>query len=101
MNTKANIGHVKRFVAKHRDNGLLVRCESDFNGMTDCVEHNPAAAFRPAAPDTFKSAEHTLGVRGVWLVLRGRDSVRVFNADGLTGYHVFNSCGSFTIAVKA
>lgn len=89
----------KSFIAKNRER-LLIRCESDFDGMTDCVEqaHNPQ--FKAATPAEI-AHENTLGINGVWLVGQSRDYFQEFSENGLSGIHVYNCCGSFTVAVAS
>lgn len=44
--------------------------------------------------------EHSLGIRGVWLVGRGRDYFSAYSKDGVEGIAYSNSCGSGVIAVR-
>lgn len=95
----------KAFISRNRER-LLIRCESSFDGMTDCVEQNHGAQFKPAQPPqpgefgTNPANENTLGIRGVWLVGQSRDYFRGFSEGELSGIHVYNCCGSFTVAVR-
>lgn len=89
----------KVFVNKNRER-LLIRCESSFDGMTDCVEQARNPQFAPAK-DAERVMDHNLGINGIWLVGESRDYFRPFSGNGLEGIHVFNSCGSFTVAIKA
>lgn len=95
---KHTVAHLKKFVRDYRD-VLEIRCESDFNGMSDCIEHNPDAKWQPAT-ERDSVPEHTLGVRGVWIVGRSRDRISYFSSKGRVGFFVYNCCGSFTVAVK-
>ena len=88
----------KSFIAKNRER-LLIRCESDFDGMTDCVQQNRGAQFKTAKPAD-RAFENNLGIIGVWLVGGSRDYFQAFTENGLSGMHVYNCCGSFTVAVK-
>ncbi len=63
--TKATL---KSFVRKNADR-LFIMNLSDFDGMTDCVQQNDAARFRPVKPSDIANPEsHTLGISGAWLV---------------------------------
>ncbi len=88
----------KSFVAKNRDR-LLIRCESAFDGMTDCVQTNHGAQFKALRPSD-RTFENNLGIMGVWLVGQSRDYFREFSEGDLQGIHVYNCCGSFTVAVR-
>ena len=90
----------KTFIARNRAN-LMIRTESSFDGMTDCVEHTGSHTFRPVEDAQPGCENNTLGIQGVWLVGSSRDWFSAFNADDLTGIHVSNCCGSFTVAVAA
>ena len=90
----------KAFITRNRAN-LMIRTESSFDGMTDCVERTGAREFRPVEDARSGCENNTLGIQGVWLVGSSRDWFSAFNADGLTGIHVSNCCGSFTVAVAA
>lgn len=88
----------KTFIARNRDR-LMIRTESSFNGMTDCVQRTEARKFRPVSSARPGYELGDLGIDGVWLVGHGRDWYSAFEADGMTGIHVTNCCGSFTVAV--
>lgn len=42
-----------------------------------------------------------MGIKGAWFVLRGRDYFERIGDQGFTGFHVYNCCGSFDIAIRA
>ena len=87
----------KSFAKKNRA-ALHVRCEASFDGMTDCVESNKDAKFRPAEETpTFHS--NNLGIRGVWLVGNSRDWFTAYEDDNFVGISFSNCCGWGTIAV--
>ena len=96
--TKITRTTFKTFVAKNRER-LLIRTESSFDGMTDCVECSAVRAFRPVENASPGCEINTLGLNGMWLVGQSRDWFSAFEADGMTGIHVSNCCGSFTVAV--
>lgn len=104
---KATLSTLKSFVRKNHSN-LMIRCDSSFDGMTDCVEHSRNPQFRPIKPienehRAFKVAEgsfdNTLGISGVWLVGSSRDYIKPYSSEGMFGYEVYNSCGSFVVAI--
>jgi hypothetical protein len=87
---------LKSFINKNRDR-LLVRQDSTFDGMDDCIRTVKDRAFQPIKPADHQ--KNTLGIQGVWLVGDSRDYFEAFNADGLEGIRTFNCCGSFVVAV--
>jgi len=98
--SKITLTTIKKFI---RDNAtkLHVRCESSFDGMTDCVESREGGF---AAVDSSKidmKKEQDLGIEGLWFVRESRDSFEEYNRDGYKGYRIFNSCGSSVIAIKS
>lgn len=96
---KITLATVKKFIRENRET-LLIRCESNFDGMVDCVMQNRDAAFSPAQTDE-RNPSHSLGVAGAWFVGSSRDYFSAYEAEGLRGIHVSNCCGSFTLAIKA
>jgi hypothetical protein len=88
----------KSFINKNR-NKLFIRCESSFDGMTDCVQHELNPQFVPVqASDRISENNH--GIQGVWLVGNSRDYFSEYRANDYQGIYVYNSCGSFTVATK-
>jgi hypothetical protein len=98
MTTKPTRATVKSFISKNREN-LMIRKLSHFDGMTDGVESTGIKSFSPAV---FRSGheDHTYGIAGVWMVLRGGDYISAFEENGMKGFHVYNCCGSFDVAVR-
>jgi len=95
---KATRTTLKSFINKNRAN-LLIRRTSSFDGMTDGVESTGVKDFSPIVASD-RHADHTYGIEGIWMVLRGNDWISELEIDGLKGYHVYNCCGSFDIAVR-
>jgi hypothetical protein len=89
---------VKSFIKKNTGN-LYVRNDSQFDGMTDCVEFNRNAQFRPASSTT-RFVENTLGVDGVYVVGGSRNSFRPYEDSEYTGIEYYNCCGGGVIAIK-
>lgn len=88
----------KSFITKNADR-LMVKVRSQFDGMTDCVVPC-ASGFVPAQKDT-EWSQHTLGIRGVWLVGGSRNWFTPYNENGFTGIKVTNCCGSCIVAIPA
>lgn len=88
---------IKSFINKNKDR-LVIKLHSNFDGMVDCVM--PVNdTFRPAQPTSGMPA-YTLGIEGVWLVSGSNNYFSLVDDGKYFGYHVSNSCGSFTIAVE-
>lgn len=96
--TKTTVATLKSFVKKNQAN-LLIKVESSFDGMTDSVER-VNMPFKPIVKSTI-DCSNNLGINGVWLVGSSRDSVRPIEENGVRGFEVYNSCGSFKIGVAA
>ena len=88
---------LKSFVKKNKSN-LLLKVNSSFSGMTDCVE-SVEDSFSPATEDK-RNTENTLGMNGVWLVGDSRDYFTAYDDGVYTGIECYNCCGSFILAVK-
>ena len=80
------------------NNDLYLKVESDFDGMTDCVQQINSPFTK--AEVTERSNENTLGVNGIWVVGQSRDGFRKYEDENYKGYNVYNCCGSFIIANK-
>ena len=94
--TKATI---KSFINKNASN-LYSLNQSSFDGMVDGLVWNESKEFKKV---TFKkdiNQEHTFGIQDAWFVGMSRDYFNHFENDSFTGYKVFNSCGSFYLAIK-
>jgi hypothetical protein len=88
---------VKSFINKNVDN-LFINVKSRFNGDCDGVV-STAGGFSLAQKDE-SNANYTLGVKGAWFVGNSRDFFTSFEDGQFSGYEVFNSCGSFVLAIK-
>jgi len=100
MAKKATMATIKSFIRKNQGN-LYVRYIGSFDGMTDSVEHIPASdrSFQPVQPGTHPS--HDLGIHGAWFVGSSRDYIMPIAENGFVGFHVYNCCGSFDLAVRS
>lgn len=89
---------LKSFVAKNRGR-LLIKVQSEFDGMTDAVEYYGGAKWR-VARDTDHCVNHTLGITGLWTVGQSRDYFDHYEDEQLEGISCLNACGSWTVAVE-
>lgn len=97
--SKITMNTVKSFVRKN-EGKLHIRCLSSFDGMVDGVRPvDGKREFTPAQPGAH--TEHSLGINGAWFVGRSRDYLTPLTENGFTGFHVYNCCGSFDLAVRA
>ncbi len=95
---KITLATIKAFIKKNRAT-LLIEQTSRFYGMSDCVETCMGHSFGPAQPADH-ACENNLGIAGVWFVFGSRDYFEVIDSDKVTGYRVYNCCGSFNIGVS-
>jgi hypothetical protein len=96
---KITVATVKSFIRKAKAAGtLLVRCDSSFDGMTDCVERNRDAAF--FAPQDTRDHGNNLGLQGIYFVGQSRDWCKAFDDGEHVGFEVSNCCGSWVVATK-
>lgn len=97
---KITLATIKSFVEKNRAN-LLINCISRFDGMTDGVEDcRNKGEFHPIQPAFYGSERDNIGIAGAWFVGGSRDYFSLLNKEGYFGYHVYNCCGSFDLAIK-
>ena len=94
---KITLATVKSFVKKNFDN-LYIRNDSDFDGMQDCVVSTGDSSFRKVETDE-RCSDRTLGIKGAWFVGSSRDYLKSYENDNFKGIEVYNSCGSFILAV--
>jgi hypothetical protein len=97
MTKKITLATIKAFIKKNRKD-LYIRCNSAFDGMTDCVERINDAQFVPALEDDSLHSNR-MGIQGAWFVFNSRDWFEPFERDGFTGYAVSNCCRSFVLAI--
>lgn len=100
MNTQKKITKAtfKSFIKKHQGN-LYIRNRASFDGMCDGLEWNKGAHFKPVQHDE-RFEEHTLGIKGVWLVGSSRDYFKAYEDESFTGIEVSNCCGYFEVGIK-
>lgn len=95
---KITMATVKSFVNKNRTN-LFIKKESAFSGMSDMVDFIAGAKFEKAVNETINQG-NTLGISGAWFVGQSNDYLTYFENADLVGIEVYNSCGSFTLAIS-
>jgi len=95
---KVTLATLKSFIRNNKEN-ILVKVESNFDGMSDMVEYNSGAKWQ-LAKETDHCVEHTHGITGVWTVNGSRDYFSVYEDEQLYGIHCSNACGSWTIAIE-
>jgi hypothetical protein len=95
--SKITVATLKSFVRKHEGN-IYLAVNSDFDGMTDCVERC-SGLFKPARKSEI-NASNNLGYNGMWLVGSSRDRVAAYDKDGMKGFEVNNCCGNWIVAVR-
>jgi hypothetical protein len=94
--TKATL---KSFVKKNR-NQLYINVKSVFSGYTDGLE-SQNAGFKKIEFEGFEAtAEHTLRIKGLWLVNGGGDRFHEFDDGEYTGIEYHNACGHGILAIK-
>ena len=97
MSQKITLATVKSFVKKNRES-LFIDVRSKFDGMIDGIRHENEGFGK--AGKTEENIDYTLGVSGAWFVGRSRDYFEQFENEKFIGIKVFNSCGSFILAVE-
>jgi hypothetical protein len=101
MVKKATMATIKSFIRKNQGR-LYIREKSSFDGMTDCCEYIPERdrKFVPVAIPA-RHPSNDFGVGGAWFVGGSRDSIMPIDEPGWVGFHVYNCCGSFDLAVRS
>lgn len=100
---RITLATIKSFIRKNREN-LFINVTSSFDGMHDCcVGQN--GGWQKAEEDKTDSKqsdyhERTQRIKGAWFVGSSRDSFSEYNKGGYRGFSIYNSCGSFILAVK-
>ena len=94
---KITMATVKSFVKNNMQN-LFIKEESTFDGMIDGCRFINEGYSPVKVCDS--NLSHTLGVTGAWFVGSSRDYFNYVKDNGFIGINIYNSCGSFIIAVK-
>lgn len=122
-NKKITLSTFKSFIKKY-ENHLYFMPESHFDSMTDGTAYTPKderkftelqrrqaerwdyryaeerGRTKESVDDGIRNNKNTLGYNGIWLVGGSRDYFSAFDNDEYTGIHVYNCCGSYTIAIQ-
>lgn len=95
---KTTLATIKKFIRENK-NDLYVMEHSRFDGMVDCVmrvDHPKNVKVDPNSINFNRS--NTFGIPGAWFVCGSRNYFQpASNQDGLTGYHISNCTGSFSL----
>lgn len=89
---------LKSFIRKNAGKLYIWRRRA-FDSMVDGCTSTAETGFSPALSSD-RHPEHTYGIAGVWMVGGGRDYITPYSGNGFSGFEVYNSCGSFYLAVK-
>ena len=108
--SKITLATFKKFI-RENEAKLFINVESDFDGMTDCVQackggfkklekedERKEYPFKPYNMNASGVSENTLGFKGVWLVGSSRDYFSAYEEGVFVGIRVLNSCGSYIVA---
>jgi len=96
--SKITMATIKSFIRKNAGQ-IYIRNLRNFDGMVDGVRECDNKGWRLAGEGKFAENDH--GVGGAWFVGRSGDYLQPLSESGFTGFHVYNCCGSFDIAVRA
>lgn len=93
---RLTLATVKAFIRENAAD-LYINVTSKFSGMTDGVER-VKSDFEKVE---FKQhTENDLGIPGAWFVGSSRDNFAHYQDARFEGIEVYNSCGSFTLAIR-
>lgn len=97
---KITLSTIKSFIKNNRHK-LYINVVTNFDSSQDCtVAINTGFNKAVDEPEQWKHSS-TLGISGAWFVGRSRDYFSEYNENGMKGYKIYNSCGSFILAVPA
>lgn len=86
----------KAFIKANKNN-LFVLHKSTFDGMTDSVGQLKGVPHK--IEETNEHIEHSLGIKGLWLVGQSRDYFKHYEDEMFIGIEVSNCCGCSVIAI--
>jgi len=95
---KITLATFKAF-AKRNSDKLFAREDSDFCGMTDCVQQNDDPQFKPTEI-TEETGYYSTGIQGIYTVGRSNDYFSIYEDETFFGIRVYNCCGSSVLAIK-
>ena len=94
---KITLATLKSFARRNNDR-LYCKSLSDFNGMTDCVEHVNGDFKRTQITDEINY--YRSGIQGVYTVGSSDDYFHIYEDESFFGITIFNCCGSSILAVR-
>lgn len=94
---KITLATIKSFIKKNDD--LQINVQSSFDGMYDGVMSRGEGFLKAERLEGSHGHDNELGVKGVWCVFGSRDQFMPYETDTMTGFKVYNCCGSFILAV--
>lgn len=94
---KITLTTVKSFIKKN-EGKLFLKCESSFSGMSDMVEFDANAQFKPVTK-TENNLKITLGVDGLFIA-GNWNLYNHFENDQFVGIEIYNCCGTDILAIK-
>ena len=95
--TKITKATFKAFIKKNIDN-LYVSKDSNFDGMTDCIQSVDSKFAKAVITDKLNVYNFTID--SVWIVGGSSNYFKHFDDGQFVGISYDNSCGSGVIAVK-
>ncbi len=93
---KATKATLKAFLKNNKD--VMFRRLSYFDGMYDGVVDSRDNGFERLEGPFNPADKNRLGFEGLWFT--SRDLITPYNKEGMRGCEIYNSCGSFIVAVK-
>lgn len=88
---------IKKFIKENTD-ALFINVKTDLDSMTDGIK-SCHEGFQKVK-ETKHNTENTLGIDGAWFVGSSRDYFETYSDNEFLGFKVWNSCGSFILAIK-
>lgn len=99
MTTRITKATIKSFIKKNQEN-LFLLTKSSYDGMVDGLSYNTESTFNKVTIEENANSKYTMGIKGAWFVGQSRDYFDAFENDNFIGYKVYNSCGSFYLAIN-
>ena len=88
---------LKAFANRNKER-LYAKTESQFDGMTDCIE-KVEDEFKPTQI-TSETDYYRTGIQGIYTVGSSRDYFDIYENSVYFGIRVLNSCGTTILTVK-
>ena len=94
---RITLSTIKSFIRRN-EGKLMIRSVSAFDSMCDGVRFSEGDSFSPVIASD-RCGSNNLGIQGAWFVLGSRDYFSSMETETHIGYHVYNCCGSFDLAI--